>query len=67
MFPSIRTFDFYLIHGSFLAFWAQMGYFGGWDQVQKNFSGYTHIVQQLLFSLIPSILMFDFDLILNIV
>ena len=40
-------------------------YFEGWGQVQIIL-GSTHIVQQLLFSLFPSILMFDFDLILGL-
>ena len=38
-------------------------YFEGWGQVEIVL-GSTHIVQQLLFSLFPSILAFDFDLIL---
>ena len=37
MFPSILTFDFYLILGSFSTFWALMGYFWGWGRVQKMF------------------------------
>ena len=39
-------------------------YFEGWGQVEIVL-GSTHIVQQLLFSLFPSILAFDFDLILG--
>ena len=42
-----------------------MGHFEGWDQVQITL-GSIHIVQQLLFSLFPSILIFDFDLILGL-
>ena len=42
-----------------------MGYFAGWGQVQSVL-GSTHIGQQLLFSLFPSILMFDFDFILSL-
>ena len=37
----------------------------GWGQIQIVL-GSTHIVQQILFSLFPSILMFDFDLILGL-
>ena len=55
---------FYLILGLFFTFWVLMGYFGGWGQVQIVL-GSTHLVQQLLFSLFPSILMFDFDLIME--
>ena len=45
-------------------FGQKIGYFKGCDQVH-NILGSTHIVQQLLFSLFPSILTFDFDLILG--
>ena len=31
----------------------------------KNFKGSTHVVEQLLFSRVPSILTFDFNLILG--
>ena len=49
-----------------MAFWGkEIGYFEGWGQVQIVL-GSTHIVQQLLFSLFPSILAFDFDLILGL-
>ena len=49
-----------------MAFWGkEIGYFEGWGQVQIAL-GSTHIVQQLLFSLFPSILMFGFDLILGL-
>ena len=44
---------------------AKIGYFEGWDQVQIVL-GSTHIVKKLLFSLFPSILTFDFDLILGL-
>ena len=48
-----------------MAFWGkEIGYFEGGGQVQIVL-GSTHIVQQLLFSLFPSILMFDFDFILG--
>ena len=46
--------------------WGQkIGSFEGRGQVQIVF-GSTHIVQQLLFSLFISILMFDFDLVLGL-
>ena len=38
--------------------------FGGWDQLKIIWES-TDIVQQLLFSLFPAILTFDFDLILG--
>ena len=38
----------------------KIGYFEGWGHVQIVL-GSTHIVQQFLFSLFPSILKFDFD------
>ena len=40
--------------------------FEGWGQV-KIVLGPTHIVQHLLFSLFPSILAVDFDLILGLI
>ena len=46
--------------GNCLGFLGQkLGYFEGWDQFQIVF-GSTDIGQQLLFSLFPSILTFDF-------
>ena len=49
-----------------MGFWGkEIGYFESWGQVQVVL-GFTHIVQQLLFSLFPSILMFDSDLILGL-
>ena len=41
-----------------------MGHFWGWGKVRKPFLGSTHVVEQLSFSMFPSILTFDFDLIL---
>ena len=38
-----------------------MGWFGGWTTVL----GSAHVVEQLSFSMFPSILRFDFDLILG--
>ena len=43
---------------------AKIGYFKGWDQAQIVL-GSTHIVQKIIFSSFPSILTFDFDLILG--
>ena len=37
-----------------------MGYFWGQSRVQKIL-GSSHVVEQLLFSIVPSILTFDFD------
>ena len=49
-----------------MAFWSkEIGYFEGWGQVLIDL-GFTHRVQLVLFSLFPSTLMFDFDLILGI-
>ena len=55
MSPSILAFRF---------IGAQIGYFEDWDQV-RIVLGSTHIVQQLLFSLLPLILSFYLDLILG--
>ena len=49
-----------------ISFWGkEIGYFEGGGQVQIVLES-THIVQQLLFSLFPSILMYDFDFILGL-
>ena len=49
-----------------MVFWGkEIGYFEGLGQV-RIVLGSTHIVQQLLFSLFPPILMFHFDLILGL-
>ena len=37
----------------------------GLGKGSKTVLGYTHVVEQLLFSMFPSILSFDFDLILE--
>ena len=66
MFPSILTFDFDLVLMSFffLLFWALKGIFRvRYDS--KTILGSTYAVKQLLFSMFPSILIFDFDLILG--
>ena len=39
LFLLILTFDFDLIFGSILTFWALTGYFWGWGTVQKMFWG----------------------------
>ena len=54
MFPSTLAFDFYLMLGSFLTFWALMG--------STTVLVFTHVVEQLSFSIFPSTLAFDFDL-----
>ena len=38
-----------------------MGYFCDRGRVQKTVLGSTHVVEQLLFYIVPSILTFDFD------
>ena len=65
MFPSILTFDFDLILGSFLTFGGPNGLFLGLWKGSKTVLGSTHVVEQLSFSMLPSILTFDFDLILR--
>ena len=39
-----------------------MGYLWGWDR-SKTVFGSTHVAEQILFSIVPSILTSDFDLI----
>ena len=63
MLPSILTFDFDLIFGSFFTFWGPNGQFLGLWKGSKTALGSTHVVEQLSFSMLPSILTFDFDLI----
>ena len=65
MFLSILIFDFDLILGSFFTFWGPYGLFLGLRKSSKTVWGSTHLVEQLLFSKVPSILTFDFDLILG--
>ena len=65
MFPSILTFDFDLILGSFLTFWGPNGLFFGLGKGSKTVSGSTDVVEQLSFPMFPSFLRFDFDLILG--
>ena len=49
MFPSIMTFDFDLILGSFLTFWGPNGLFLGLGYGSKTVLGPTNLVYQLLF------------------
>ena len=42
-----------------------MGYFWGSEKGSKTVLGFTHVVQQLSFSMFLSILTFDFDIILG--
>ena len=42
-----------------------MGYFLGFGWGKKTFLGSTYVVEQLSFSMFPSILTFEFDLILG--
>ena len=46
-------------------FWGPNGLFVGSGQCLRTIFGSTHIGEQLLFSITPSILTFDFDLILG--
>ena len=54
---------FCLILGSFLTFWGPNGLFLGSGFGSKTVLGSTHVVEQLSFSMFPSILTFDFELI----
>ena len=42
-----------------------MAYFCGWRRIQKNVFGSTHVVEQLSFCMLLSLLIFDFYLILG--
>ena len=61
--PSILTFDFDFIVGSFLTFWGPNGLFWGLAWGLKNVLVSAYIVEQLSFSMFSSILTFDFDFI----
>ena len=64
MFSSILTFDFDLILGSLWTFFlGPTGLFLGLGKGSKTFLRSTHLVEQLSFSMFPSILTIDFDLI----
>ena len=53
---------FYSILGSLLTFWGPNGLFLGMGEGSKTVLGSTYVVEQLSFSMSPSILTFDFDL-----
>ena len=53
MLPSILTFDFGLILGSFLTFWGPNGLFLGLWKGSKIVLGSTHVVEQLSFFTFP--------------
>ena len=53
MFPSILTFDFDSILGSFLTFWGPNGLFLGLGKGPNTVLGSTHVVEQLYFSMLP--------------
>ena len=63
--PSILTFDFDIIFGSFLAFSGPNGLIFGLGEGSKSVLGSNHVVEQLSFSMFPSTLAFDFDLMLG--
>ena len=65
MLPSILTFDFDLILGSFLTFWGPNELFLGLGKGPNTVLGSTHVVEQLSFCMFLSILIFDFYLILG--
>ena len=65
MFPSILTFEFHLILGSFFTFWGPKGLFLGLELGSTTVLGSTHVVEQLSFTLFLSILTFDFDFVLR--
>ena len=67
MFPSILTFDFDLILGSFFTFRIPNWLFLGLEYDYTTVLGSTHVVEQLSFSLFLSILTFNFDLILRVI
>ena len=63
MSPSILTYHFYLIFGSFFLLLGPIGYFWGGLGFKTN-SGSTQLVEQFLFSVFSSILSFDLDFIM---
>ena len=66
MFPSILSYDFNLILGLFfLLFWSPKELFSGSGYDLKSVFGSTLVIKQLSFSVIPSILTFEIDLILG--
>ena len=65
MLPSILTFDFDLILGSFLIYWGPNKLFFGSSKGSTTVLGSANVIEQLSSSLFLSILTFDFDLILG--
>ena len=66
LFLSILTFDFDLILGSLFTFWGPDRLFFGSGKGSKTVLESTHVVlEQLRFFIVPSILTFDFELILG--
>ena len=63
--PSILTFEFDLILGSFLNFWSLNGLFLGSGWGSKTVLESSHVVEQLLFSMFSSNVNFDFHLVLG--
>ena len=61
MLPSILNFTFYLILPLPWPVWDKLGYFEIQSKVKKKtiFSS-THVAEQIFFSMLPSILTFDF-------
>ena len=51
--------------GHFELFWGPNELFLGSGYSSRTVLGSTHVVEQLLFSIVPSILTLDFDLILG--
>ena len=56
---------FYLILGSLLTFWGPNWLYLGLEYVSTTVLGYTHIAEQLSFSMFLLILTLEFDLILG--
>ena len=53
LFLLILTFDFDLILGSFVTFLGPYGLFFGLEKSSKTVLGFTHVVEQLSFSMLP--------------
>ena len=65
MFLSNLTLDLDLVLGSLFTFWGPNGLFFVSGKGSKTVLGSTHVVEQLSFSIIPSFLIFEYDLILR--
>ena len=65
MIPSILTFEFDSILGSFLTFWDPNGLFFGPGYGSKTVLGCIPLIEQLSFSMFSLIVNFDFHLILG--